>query len=212
MRIYSTVTKWVFIITLPLFLYIFLAPDLALGLCFGAKYMEARLALQLLALGFFTDVLFGLNAMTNVVLGRTKINLLCLFIAFVVNLILDLILIPEYGITGASIASCTSLVLRNVLFTVFIYRFSKIHPFARNYLKILSLSVVVTAAILVLPMKQYLTHNLFFLIFILSVSPLTVIITGSITEADASIIKSIERKITKHTFFSDKLLRFIGIP
>lgn len=211
-KIYATVTKWVFVITLPIFLYMFLYPEFLLGLFFGSKYSGAGTVLQILSLGFFVHIICGPNAMTSISFGKTKINLLCLSIASVVNVILNIILIPMYGITGAAIASCFSIVLSNLLFTGFIYYVSRIHPFTKSYLKVLAFSIGAIIVLSVFLRTDYLRGNIFFLVFPLCISPLTVIITRSITEADVAIIKSIERKITKHTFFSDKLLRFIGVP
>jgi O-antigen/teichoic acid export membrane protein len=180
-KIYATLTKWVFITTLPFFLFIFLAPDLVLGLLFGSEYMAAGLALQFLALGFFTHVLFGLNAMTSISLGKPKINLLCLSVAFVVNVILDCI-----------------------------FRCSEVHPFSRSYLRIISFVAVITIILSLLPVRQYFNHELFFVFFLLVISVAGVIITKSITEKDVFIIEAIERKVTRSTFIADKIAKFAG--
>ena len=180
-----------------------------LGLLFGSEYKEAELALQILGLGFFIHVLFGLNALTSISLGKPKINLLCLSVALVVNLILDFLLIPEHGIVGASIASFISLILSNVLFTVSIFKCSKLHPFSKSYVRTITFATVITIILFLLPINDYLNYNLFFSCFLLIIPLAGVIITKCITEEDALMIEAIERRITKNTFITDKIIKFV---
>lgn len=209
--IYATITKWTFIMTLPLFLLIFFAPDLVLHLSFGANYTAASLPLQILSLGYFMHVLFGLNAMTCISLGKAGIFFSCQFIALVVDLILALLLIPKYGIVGASIASCISLVLVNALVTVAVYRYSTIHPFSRGYLRIIFFAIAISFIIFLFPIRHYLHNSIFHAIlltlFFLTISLIGVLVTKNLSEEDASIIGYIEERITRNTRFTDKFVR-----
>ncbi|CAD7779291.1 Polysaccharide biosynthesis protein [Candidatus Methanoperedenaceae archaeon GB37] len=56
--LYISVTKWIFFITLPIFLSMLLAPKIIIKLLFGSKYIEASVALQILTLGFFIHTFF----------------------------------------------------------------------------------------------------------------------------------------------------------
>ena len=201
------ITKWTFIITLPFFLHIFFAPDLILHLCFGPTYTAAKIPLQILSLAYFVHVLFGMNIMTCIAIGKPRILLCSQVIALSTNLILDILLIPPYGIAGAAIASCISFILHNVLITVFVYRYSRIYPFSKSYLRIILFAVGICIIFFLLPITHYLNNHISLIPFFLTISLVGVLITKSFTEEDVDIIGYVEEKITKKTRFTDKFGR-----
>ena len=209
--IYAMITKWTFIITLPLFLLIFFAPDLVLHLSFGTNYTAGSLPLRILAIGFFLHVLFGLNGMTCISLGKGAIFFSCQFITLVVNLILNFLLIPKYGTVGASIASCISLALTNALITVSVYRYSTIHPFSRGYLRIIFFAIAICPIISLLPIRHYLNSSIFhsaiLILFFIIISLVGVLVTKNLSEEDASLIGYIEERIAKNTRLTDRFVR-----
>ena len=206
-KIYALITKWTFILTLPCFLYIFFASDLVLHFCFGPSYTTAKIPLQILSLAYFIHVLFGMNIMTCIAIGKPRILLYSQIIALSTNLILDILLIPPYGITGAAIASCISLILNNVLITVFVYRYSKIHPFSKGYMRIILFVIGISIIFSFLPVTNYLNHNISLILFFLTISLIGVFITKNFTEEEVYIIGCIEEKITKNKRFTDKVIR-----
>jgi len=214
-KLYASVTKWTFSITLPFFLCLFLAPKPILHLLFGARYGDASIALQLLALGYFVHTFLGPNGMTMVSLGRTNIILLCVIAGALSNLVLSLILIPPYGLVGASIASAFSLILSNVLISLFLFKFSKIHPFHKNYIKPIFASVISTLILFKFVINPLLVndwHVFTFAMAILLISLGSILVTKSVDEEDIFIIGSIERKIRNGTGFTHKVLvQFRGI-
>lgn len=209
--IYAIITKWTFIMTLPLFLLIFFAPDLVLHLSFGANYTAGSLPLRILAIGFFSHVFFGLNAMVCISIGKGATFFFCQLITLVVNLILNLLLIPKYGIVGASIVSCISYALPNVLLTVAVYRYSTIHPFSRDYLRIIFFTIAICPIISLLPIRHYLNSSVFYgailIPFFIIISLIGVLVTKNVSDEDASMIGYIEERITKNTRFTDKFVR-----
>lgn len=209
--IYAMITKWTFIMTLPFFMLIFFTPDLVLHLSFGANYMAASLPLQILSLGWFMHVLFGPNILTCISLGKAGIVFSCQFIAIIVDLILALLLIPKYGIVGASIASSISLFLVNALVTIYVYRYSTIHPFSRSYLRIIFFVIAISIIIFLFPIKHYLhnsiLHAILLTMFFLIISLIGVLVTKNLSEEDVSIFEYIEERITKNTRFTDKFVR-----
>jgi O-antigen/teichoic acid export membrane protein len=206
-KIYSLMTKWTFILTMPFFLHMFFAHHIVLHSCFGPAYTAASLPLQILSLGFFIHVLFGMNIMTCISIGKPRILLYSQIIALSANLVLDILLIPSFGITGAAIASCISLILNNVLITIFVYRYSKIHPFSKSYLRIILFAIGISVIIFLLPITNYLNHNVSLILFFLTISLIGVFITKNFTEEDATFIGYIEEKITKNKHFTDKFVR-----
>ncbi|MFP8954771.1 flippase [Natrialbaceae archaeon A-arb3/5] len=112
--IYELTTKWVFILTFPLFLTFVVFPGDVLGIVFGAEYAEAGLALAVLSIGFFTSAMFGRNRETLSALGFTSAIMAANGLAFLVNIVLNLVLIPRYGYMGAAVTSMLSFVTLNL--------------------------------------------------------------------------------------------------
>ncbi|WP_342764292.1 MULTISPECIES: flippase [unclassified Thermococcus] len=134
-KLYRTTTRWVFLLTFPVFVFIFAFPEVTIGLFFGSKYVEAGTALRILAAGFVFHVLLGLNGMSLTVIGETNANLVGNFFASVANVVLNILLIPIYGIEGAATATAVSYIIANIFRTSWLYKKTGVHPFSRSYLK-----------------------------------------------------------------------------
>ncbi len=134
-RNYNILTKWVTAATLPFFFIVFLFPDAVLKIIFGSPYVGASISLRILAIGGLVQVVTGPNALTLVVIGKTKLNMIDDLIGAIANVFLNLFLIPTMGIIGAAIASTASLSIINVLKSTQIYRMYKINPFTFNFVK-----------------------------------------------------------------------------
>ncbi len=190
--IYAAVTKWTFIITLPLFYLIFFGHEQILFYSFSAKYITAGPALKILSLGYIINIFFGLNAMTCVAIGETRAIIISHVVTLVVNLTLDILLIPEYGLIGAAFASSVSLVLANIIRTGYVYGLARIHPFSKDYIKLGGYAIGLGIVFSMIPIKQYLNHNIFYgMLFFLAVIILPFlgfIITKNLTKEDVLIL------------------------
>lgn len=140
--IYRSSTKWSFLLTLPLFCVLILYPELIIEIFFETRYVEASSTLQILAIGFVFNSYFGLNYYTLITANKSSFLLHCSLISAILNVILNYVLIPSMGIQGAAIASSISFILIEILITVKMYKFLKIHPFTYSYIKITFLSMI----------------------------------------------------------------------
>jgi len=195
-RNYAILTKWIFSATLPFFLIIFLFPEVILDFFFGSAYVNARFTLQILSIGMFIHVFLGPNAVTLIVIGRTKLNMIDDLIGAITNITLNLFLIPTLGIIGAAIASAISLAVINALKSVQIFQMHKIHPFTKNYLKPTIASIMLTPFIYML-IKNFTSVTIwmpiFFLLLFLCVYGTCVIITRSFDKEDMLIVEEMEK-------------------
>ena len=64
-----------------------------------------------------------------VMAGRSSWNLGNAAVSVTLNVALNVVLVPRYGITGAAIAWAVSIVVQNLLPVVQIWRFLDLHPF-----------------------------------------------------------------------------------
>ncbi len=127
-------TKLIFWASAPVLLAITLLPGPILGL-FGGEFRSGSRALLILLLGRFVNSLCGPVGILLTVTERQKLFQNIIFLAAALNIGLNLVLIPRYGITGASMASTISTVLWNFTCVYFVrahFRFTTIYlPFRR---------------------------------------------------------------------------------
>ncbi|MFW5905521.1 MAG: polysaccharide biosynthesis C-terminal domain-containing protein [archaeon] len=134
-RIYQVVTKWVFMATLPVFLVVALFPDMTITVTFGREYMEGGMALSLLAVAYFSHAIAGPNANTLTSIGRTRLIMWDNVAIGILNAVLNLLLIPEYGYLGAGLATAISYIVLNLLYSTQLYRETGIHPFSAGLVR-----------------------------------------------------------------------------
>ncbi|EMA38960.1 oligosaccharide flippase family protein [Halobiforma nitratireducens] len=128
--IYATTTKWVYVVTFPAFLLLVVFPEDVIALVFGPDYAEAARVLPLLAVGFFLSAAAGRDRETLSALGATTWIAIGNATALVLNIAVNLVLIPQYGFVGASIASVTSLVTLHLIICGFLAAKYGITPFS----------------------------------------------------------------------------------
>ncbi len=198
-RMYTITTKWVFSLTYPLFLVLVLFPKPVLGFLFGAGYVAGTSALQILVIGFFIHTFLGLNASTLLSLGETKYLMRTSIVAALVNITLNVVLVPRMGMTGAAIATSLSLVLLNILISSKCYFGYRIHPFTRKYLSPILVSIpailIIYTVTKLLVVEESIWLLPIFLIIFFVIYFLSVLLTKGFDREDLSMIVSIERKL-----------------
>ncbi len=212
-KIYTSVTKWMFTATLPVFLILFLAPRFCLALLFGEGYLKASSALSLLSLGFFFHIFVGLNGTVLIAIGKQKFTTIDCAIAAIVNIILNFLLIPKYGLMGAAIATAVSFILSNILASIQVYLFSGIHPFKKHYLKPAILSIILSLIIFTAIVNVVARNHLIILhlgVMFLLITLLSILITKSVERNDIMIMQAIGSKVgINPSVIERKLKKFI---
>ena len=118
----------IFIISVPVLIILFVFSDFMLGL-FGENYVLAREALLLLLGGQFFSSLCGPGAVYLNMTGKQKKLNTILILGLGINVILNLALIPAYGIEGAAVATLISMIFWNSLIVAVIYSTDRIKIF-----------------------------------------------------------------------------------
>ena len=111
-----------FVVMVPLFLL----SDFLISL-FGDEFSNSKDALFVLLISYFLMFLGGAPTQYLFMMGASKVALKIIVAAMVFNITLNLILIPEYGAYGASIATGVSLMVKAVLGTIILFRKTGIH-------------------------------------------------------------------------------------
>jgi O-antigen/teichoic acid export membrane protein len=87
---------------------------------FGADFLRGSNTLVILCLGQFINIFFGSVGLILMMSGNQKFSIYSLAASSLFNIILNILLIPEYGITGAAIATSSTLVLWNFFMYFFV--------------------------------------------------------------------------------------------
>ena len=142
-HLYKSITRWIFLITLPLFLFFLFYSEEIILLLFGSSYISGATVLRILALTFFVTASVGLTWDTLVAMGKTKFVMITQGIGAVTNIVLNVLLIPPFGIEGAAIGTACGFIIMSVLQLIDIYRSIGFHPYDRQYLKISAIAILV---------------------------------------------------------------------
>ncbi len=197
-RNYAILTKWIFTATLPAFLIIFLFPDTVLEFFFGSNYVQASIALKIVVFGFFIHTFFGPNGATLIAMGKVRVLMWAALFSAILNLVLNLSLIPPLGITGAATSSAVAICAVNILMAAKLFRLSGVHSFTKTLLKpgITSITIIFMFYML---SKDLLTVTFWMLplLFILFnvIYALSLLLTKSLDNEDIVILLAIEKKM-----------------
>jgi len=196
-RNYTISTKWLMFIVLPIFLVLFLFPGAVINLLFGASYIPAFATLRILSFGLIICNLLGPNGATLVALGHPRFLMWATMAAAILNIVLNILLIPPFGIVGAAAASAASLILLNIIRTVKLHSLCGAQPLSKNLLK--PIIICVPLAFLIQAIAQrFLTINwwMLVLLFILycGIYGLATLFTKSFDKEDIALLLEIEKR------------------
>jgi O-antigen/teichoic acid export membrane protein len=200
------VTKWIFIAVLPIFILLFFFPGAALNTLFGPEYLVAENALRILLIGSFISAIFIVSNQLISMTGKSKLVLMNIIIACILNLVLNSFLVPmqniffldnSNGLVGASLATMISVVIFNLLFFIQVKKHLSFTPLRRKMITISLVSLIPTFLLFYLretipltPLSIVLVSALYFLIY-----GILIIISHALDDKDWMIIKSIFRKV-----------------
>jgi len=209
-RSYIILTKWLCTATLPLTLIFVLFPDVVLNFLFGRRYMPAAVVLQILAIALFIQNLMGPSGAALTAMGKTKFLMWITLTAVCMNIILNAILIPLYGIEGAVIATATVIITAHALRSIKLYSISKIHSLEKNISKPILLYSILILVIYIIS-KEFITVTfwmlppLFILFVVLYGASLS--LTKSFDREDIDMLLMIEKKVGLYLMKVKKLIK-----
>jgi len=127
-RVVRHSTRLIFWTSFPVLLVFFTMSSPVLSL-FGEGFSSGRYALMFLTIGQFINAISGSVGLLLNMTGRQKVFRNILLIATCLNILLNYLLIPVYGINGAAVASMVSMGFWNMSAVVYIQYNMKITTF-----------------------------------------------------------------------------------
>jgi len=191
------VGKWIFFINLPVFFIIILFPETIMNILFGGEFIVAADALRILAVGMVFASLSDVPIRILYMVGKSKIILFDIAGVAIINFVLNIFLVPRYGINGAAISTSFSFVILGFLFLFQAYKETKILPIRRKNLNILVAAIISLGLLLWIRSLVLINSiSLIFLgVFFFVFYTLLVLIFRGFDKNDFMIFKSITGKI-----------------
>ena len=108
-------------ISIPLVvLLVFFGEDVLV--IFGKDFVEGKNSLLILAAGQLINVFFGPVGQIAIHTGHGKRSMYIIGLGAFLNIVLNLLLIPQWGIIGAALAATISLASWNIILAIYIFR------------------------------------------------------------------------------------------
>lgn len=107
-------------IMLPAVLTIFLFSDFLLLMIFGSSFTASSTTLEILVLGKLAYAMVGFSGLALSMLGRAGMATIIALLTTILNVSMNYILIPRYGIEGAAVATISSQFVVNILAILYI--------------------------------------------------------------------------------------------
>ncbi len=127
-------TKMIFWTSVPLVTIFFIFPEFFLGL-FGEEFKIGVTAFIFLSCGRLVSSFSGSVGNILQMTGNQNIYALILFFGAILNIVLNLILIPKYDINGAAVASMSSLIVWNLAMVFVVKKKFGFYTFYNPFIK-----------------------------------------------------------------------------
>ena len=145
-RVYQATTAWLILLTWPFYLLAVTYGHRVLEV-FGHSYGAGAAVMVILGLTMLLSMGCGQVDMVLITTGRSSWSLMNGLLAVVVNVVIDVALIPRYGITGAAIGWSAAIVVTNLMPLAQIAVTERLHPAGRGTVVAAVLSAVAFAAL-----------------------------------------------------------------
>jgi O-antigen/teichoic acid export membrane protein len=133
-RLYKDISRWSFTGALAIFLLsLLLARDIMA--IFGPRFVPGWVVLVIVAAGQLVNSSVGPTARVLSMTGHQNWVFLAMLGSAVAGVVGNVVLVPDYGILGAGIATATALLVANTVQVVLVHRLLGFLPYNRQYLR-----------------------------------------------------------------------------
>lgn len=180
-------SKYMTIVGFPVLVGCFILADRFIELFYAGQFLDSIIVFRILAIFIPIRLLSTISGTLLTSINQQGIRTISVMIATVVNIVLNIILIPFLSYVGAGIATVLSEILLYTLFILFIYKYYSKIKFYQNFIKPIVASILMGIVLLI-----FNNINLLILIIIAACFYFTVlIIIKTFTQDDLDIFKQI---------------------
>ena len=147
--LYWQTAAWIAALSFPIVVVTVLFAEPVTTTLYGSRYSESAPYLAILAVGFYVQSALGFNGITLSVFRAVRYIVPLNLLAVLVNVGVNLALIPRYGALGAAIGTCATLLAHNLLKQAALRRVTGLAFFEARYGVVYALIGLGFAAVLV---------------------------------------------------------------
>jgi len=133
--LYKALTRWTVAGTIPILVLLAVAPEPVLRI-FGGTATGGTGALRILLIGQAVNVGVGAAGFILIMVGRTGWDLTVYAGSFLLDAAVAVALVPHLGPRGAAVAQAVTLATSNAVRLWLVWRFVRIQPFDRRYVRL----------------------------------------------------------------------------
>ena len=122
----AKVMRICFVISIAIALCITIISKMFISILYGDEYIGAEVVTNISVWGTIFMVFFKMISQYNVVNHKQKYNVIFLVMAIILNIILNSIFIPIFGINGAALATTIGYLFSSLMFIVYFHKISQI--------------------------------------------------------------------------------------
>ena len=134
--LYWQTAMWMAVLSFPLFVCTFSFATPTAAALYGTRYLDSAPILSILSLGYFFNTALGFNGLTLKTFNKVRITVGIDIAAVVLNIALNLVLIPRWAAVGAAVGTCVTLIVHNLLKQIGLRRFTSVPGMSRPYLHV----------------------------------------------------------------------------
>ncbi|MBK9055291.1 MAG: flippase [Chloroflexi bacterium] len=168
-RLYQTTTRWVVILNLPFILLMMLIPAQLLSL-FGKSFVDGAVALRVLAFVSLVNAGTGMCGAVLEMTGHTTLKLINAIIRLILSVVLNLLLIPRWGLLGAAITALIIESVANILPLIQVWNLYRLLPYSRDLVAPIVGGIAAAAAFALLALKFPPENSLIHTVFLILLS------------------------------------------
>ena len=196
-RSFSLVTKWLIFLTLPVLLFLIFFSERSVTILFGDAYKSAAPVLGILSVCFFVKAAVGPTGATLLAIGHSKINMVINTVTLGVSIVLNVLLIPRYGIIGAALATGFASVFQQFSMLFVVKKYIRLHLAKKRMLlyAVYCIALILcTRAYFGSYIRNLLSLSMISILFYFAALFGTVI-TGQLKDGEVPLIASLQRKL-----------------
>lgn len=213
-RIYKTVCRWLFYINFPIFLLLISLSKQIIKYSFGIEFIPGYKSLIILSIGYFIFPFTKFGNSMLLMIKKTKYIMINSYIVALLNIILNIMLIPIFGIIGASLATTISLILNFSLVIFEVSGFFGYTPFSGKVISSIMAGLISISFTNIIARAFFVNFN-FYLVFVFLVLYLMlylflILVFRGLEKEDIEIMKIIEKRTgIKNEHLRELIKKFI---
>ena len=170
--LYWQTAAWIAILAFPLFALCIGFPEPLSVLLFGEQYRSSGLILGILCLGYYVNGSMGFNSLTLRVFNRVKFLALTDLSTAILNLILAVVLIQQFGAIGAAVATSGTFILQNFIYQYGLKTQTWVHGLDRRYVR--PYASIIIGSIVIVAISQIVRPSFLFGVVVVGIVSLLV--------------------------------------